>query len=211
MKILRYLLILTLLFTLPLITNCDSANSQDNTIVSVMVVSERAYKSGTAMEGAQCSEDNLAMASELDWNQVVSGMVFELLEALSNGEKGFDSFDWNTALGAAGTLTGNPLEFIETNGAFIVYKVTFDADSGVAIVEAQLHQGNPYDPNSEAILTVSGSAIVGETLDLNGEKVEITSPCMALYYAARDASRQLIEQKFWEQINGGTTSPPSTG
>ena len=203
-----------LLFLFAACGSTTPVNSDNGTeIPGIIVVSERAYRSGGKMKGAECNPENLTNAAMLDWDEVVSGMVRELLDSINKGETGGDSFDWNTSLGAAGTLTGDPLGFIRNNSVFLVYKVTFDEDSGVALVEVGIHKGNPYDPNSQPVFTASGTAIIGETADFDNEDpVQITSPCTAIYFAARDVARQLIDMMFLDKIpNGETPSAPSTG
>lgn len=192
--------------------NCSNATAGNETPANtVMVVSERAYRSGTTMDYADCTDANLANAQNLDWNDARSGLVQEILGAIISGQLDATSFDWNTALGAAGTLVGDPLDFIKNQEAFLVYKVSFDPDSGVAIVEVGLHQGNPYDPNSQPVLTVSGTAIIGEVIELDdGETIQIFTPCTGIFFAARDAARQLIAQNFLDQVGPGQT-PPSSG
>ncbi len=186
---------------------CSSGNAQPGDAVgTIMIVSERAYRSGSRMQTAECTAENLSNASNLDWNDVIAGMGSTLLDAINRGEVDGDSFDWDTAHGVADTLVGDALGFINNNEIFLVYSVTFDADSGVAIVTVGVHKGNPYDPNSEAVLTVSGTAIIGEQGELNpGDSSQIFSPCSAIFFAARDAIAQLIAMDFVDAATGGTS------
>jgi len=200
------LLLLIMLWALP---NCGSGTPGMEGEVpanTFMVVSKRAYQSGTPMEGGLCDMANLSDASGKDWGAVLSGLDEVLIDATNSGAVDGTSFDWNTAYGAAGTLVGDNLSFIDGNEAFLVYDVTYDEASGVAIVTVELHQGNPYDPNSTPVFTVTGTAIVGEVRDFgDGREVEVEDPCFALRLAAKDAAYQLIAAQFLDKVGPGRT------
>lgn len=216
---------LIMLWALPYCGPGTTSMDERDSAFSFMVVSKRAYESGTPMEGPYCDMANLSDASGKDWGAVLSGLDEVLIDAALTGAVDGRSFDWNTAYGAAGTLVGDNLSFIDGNEAFLVYDVTYDEASGVAIVTVELHQGNPYDPNSTPVFTVMGTAIVGEVRDFgDGKEVEVEDPCFALRYAAKDAAYQLIAAKFLDKVGPGRTpgssqqepestpeSSPSTG
>lgn len=187
-----------LLISLLIAPACGNSNSTDNNgddgipPVTFCPVSDRAYRSGTSMDGAQGSDQDLANAENQDWDEATNAIQSVALKYRSDQDKDFLVVDWDTALLAGRELSGNANGFLDTTSYFLVYKVSFSPSSGTATVEIAVHRGNPYDPNSQPIQTVSGMASIGDTVQLNaGDSMTITTGSTAILFAAQNAAQQL--------------------
>lgn len=141
--------------------------------------------------------DKLSLNSP-NWNKegtAESGIVSHLLDELYNDKWDGLCIDWDTALQASKTLTGDRESFREGIDVFLVFRIdpSPNPSGGVCQVTIEVHCGRPYNKNSAPKYIFSGLAAMGEpSLITAGPDPTITTQGECIYHAARAAAQTLV-------------------